>query len=186
MTAADFEAAPCRTWLNKIKKNNLHNRTTPAAGIKLFVMRMAPRTDQIAQNRQTLRVRPRPCRGAVARCRNCRPRHRPHATVKQIEMLLSPVSKGAGSLFNSSISRPCASAGLSHNVCASAVVEPFPHFIRSRVFRPPLLTQLFIGQSCGGVFFITYFLHLHYTEHTFWLALDAGRTCGLPKCMRLS
>ena len=80
---------------------------------------MAPKTDQIAQNRQTLRGRLPPVteRWRVARCRSCRPRHRPHATVKQIEMLPSPVSKGAGNIFSSSISRPCAPAGLSHNVC---------------------------------------------------------------------
>ena len=46
------------------------------------------------------------------------------------------------------------------------------------------VTPLFISQSCGGAFFTDNFLHLHYTEHTLWLALDAGRTCGLPKCVR--
>ena len=37
MTAADFGARPCHTWLNEIKKNKLHNRTTPAAGINFLL-----------------------------------------------------------------------------------------------------------------------------------------------------
>jgi len=29
-----------------------------------------------------------------------------------------------------------------------------------------------------------YSVHLHLTEHTYWLALDAGCKCGLAKCVR--
>ena len=60
-----------------------------------------------------------------------------------------------------------------------------PHFIRSLVFCPPLIvTPLFICQGCGGAFFIDYFLHLHYTEHTLCLALDVGCTRGQAMCVR--
>ena len=53
--------------------------------------------------------------------------------------------------------------------CTSTVlvaVWPSLHFIRSLVFCPPLVTQIFLIRSCGGVFSISNFLHLHYTEHT--------------------
>ncbi len=44
--------------------------------------------------------------------------------------------------------------------------------------------HLFIFQSCGGAFFFAYFLHLHLTEHTYWLALDVGCMCGQTMCVR--
>jgi hypothetical protein len=66
-----------------------------------------------------------------------------------------------------------------------AVVGPFSSLHSKSCLSSPInVTQLFIIQSCGGAFFIAYFLHLHYTEHTLWLALDVGRKCGQPKCVR--
>ena len=37
MTAADFEARLCPTWLNEIKKTKLYNYTKPAAGINFLL-----------------------------------------------------------------------------------------------------------------------------------------------------
>jgi hypothetical protein len=65
-----------------------------------------------------------------------------------------------------------------------AVVGPFRSLHSKPCLSSPVnVTPLLIIRSCGGAFFIDYFLHLHLTEHTLWLALDAGCKCGQTERM---
>jgi len=41
-------------------------------------------------------------------------------------------------------------------------------------------------QSCDGAFFTYYFVHLHKTKHTYWLALVVGCKCGQTMCVRIA
>lgn len=56
-----------------------------------------------------------------------------------------------------------------------AVVGPFSSLHSKPCLLSPVnVIHLFISQSCGGAFFIAYFIHLHCTEHTYLLALVVG------------
>ena len=53
-------------------------------------------------------------------------------------------------------------------------VWPSPLLIRSHVIRPLSVCTTLYAQSCGGAFFIDYFLHLHHTEQTLWTGFECA------------